>query len=933
MTDSTPRQITITNSQIGFVGDNNTIYGDIHFYQHLAPQPVDEATLNAALERLAAMPVDRLSDPGAVPPGSRMIFRRNPLFVGREDDLLRLAVMLKGGGVAAIGQIAAATGLGGIGKTQLAVEFVHRYGQFFAGGVFWLSFADPQSVPAEIAACGGPGALDLRPDFGTLPLEDQVRLVLSAWCGPLPRLLIFDNCEDEDLLARWLPPGGGARVLATSRRGQWNAELGVTTLRLDVLPRAESVALLRKHRPDLSDADANEIAEELGDLPLALHVAGSFLATYRHAAFGAPQAYLTDLRREGLAHPSLAEAGETLATAHARHVGRTFALSYERLNPEDPTDATALDLLARSAYFAPGVPIPRDLLLATLTPPPLPQTPFSLGRQLKMIFRRKTKSKIQNTEPKTAEDALMRLVVLGVLDLKADARPVLHRLLVTFVHEKAANSDARLAVEVTLLIEAIRLNRAGYPMSLLAWQQHLRFVTNATLVYEDEFAALLCNALGKHLQEIGNYPDARFYLERALAIREKTSGPNDPTTARSLNNLGLLLMAQGDLVGSRAYLERALEIREQTLGPDHPTTAASFNNLGALLQAQGDLAEAWSYYESALSIRQQALDSNFPQTATTLNNFGALLGSQGDLAGARLYLERALAIRQQTLGFDHPDIASSFNNLGALLGAMGDLEGARFYLERALAIREKTLGIDHPDIASSLNNLGGLLTTLNDLVGARSYFERALAIREQILGPDHPDTATILNDLGYLLDAQGDLTGALSYYERALTIREQVLGPIHPDTATSFNNLGCLLQTMGDLARARLYLERALAIREVILAPDHPDTANSFNCLGYLLKAQGDLAGARSCYEHALVIREAALGSDHPQTATSLNNLATLYCEERDFAGAAPLLQRALAICEAKLGPNHPNTQTARQNFAAIEAELHATNPDAATED
>src|SRR5204863_353889 len=144
-----------------------------------------------------------------------------------------------------------AVALGGVGKTQLAAEFVQRYGQFFAGGVFWLSFERAAAVPAEVAACGGVGYLDLHSDFGRLPLEDQVRLVEATWREPLPRLLVFDNLEDEALLRAWRPTSGGCRVLATSRRSRWDRTLGVQALPLDVLARAESLALLRQHRPDL----------------------------------------------------------------------------------------------------------------------------------------------------------------------------------------------------------------------------------------------------------------------------------------------------------------------------------------------------------------------------------------------------------------------------------------------------------------------------------------------------------------------------------------------------------------------------------------------------------------------------------------------------------------------------------------------------------
>src|SRR5436190_198597 len=132
-----------------------------------------------------------------------MPFAHNPLFVGREEELRALAHRLRAGETSAVGemQLAAASGLGGIGKTQLAAEFVHRYGRYFEGGVFWMSFAEPAAVPAEVAACGR--SLDLHPSYDSLPLEQQARLVEEVWQRPRASLLVFDNCEDEPLLDRW----------------------------------------------------------------------------------------------------------------------------------------------------------------------------------------------------------------------------------------------------------------------------------------------------------------------------------------------------------------------------------------------------------------------------------------------------------------------------------------------------------------------------------------------------------------------------------------------------------------------------------------------------------------------------------------------------------------------------------------------------------
>jgi len=730
-----------------------------------------------APDPLAALPLDRVPDVAPLPPGSRMPLRANPLFVGRADDLMALAAALKRGATTAISPIAAATGLGGIGKTQLASEFVHRYGQYFAGGVCWLSFADARAITAEVAACGGPLGMDL-PGFDDLKLDEQLARVRQEWLRDQPRLLVFDNCEDPALLTEWQPTSGGCRVLLTSRRSHWERALDVHALPLGVLRRPESIALLHKFRPDLpiDDSDLAAIAEALGDLPLALHLAGSFLETYQHERFGTPAAYLAQLHTSTpLVHPSLQGAGAISSpTAHDLHVARTFELSYGRLDATDATDDLARKLLARATHFAAGIAIPRDLLAATL----------ELGDDDAAALQ--------------AAQAIQRLLALGLLEQAEEGGLRLHPLLALFARAAATNAGVQAAVERTLLERANELNNAGYPAALLALQPHLRRVTDAALARADEHAADLCNELGSHLHTIGDYAAARSYFERALAIREQVLGPEHPATATSLSNLGVLLQDQGDYAAARPYYERALAIREQVLGPEHPATSISVNTLGYLLQAQGDYEAARPYFERALAIREQVLGANHPYTATSLNNLGMLLDSQGDYAAARPYLERALAIREQVLGPEHPATAFSLNNLGALLQAQGDYAAARPYLERALAIREQVLGATHPDTAFSLNNLGVLLDAQGDYAAARPYYERALAIYEQVLGTEHPDTARSLNNLGMLLHAQGDDAGARPYYERALAICMARLGADHPRTRTVQANLAALDADVGD---------------------------------------------------------------------------------------------------------------------------------------
>ena len=875
--------------------------GDIHV--HEAPgarwtrrfaRPEEIAAAQQTLEEL---PLDAIPAPGLLPPGSRMTLTPNPLFVGREGDLRELARTLKAGDAIAIGQVqaAAASGLGGMGKTQLACEFAYRYGRYFEGGVYWLSFATPADIPSQVAECGRAGHMDVRPDFNELPLDDQEQLVVGEWRGAVPRLLIFDNCEDEETLATWKPAVGESRVLVTARRGQWDDTLAMKVMPLGTLNRQESVTLLRRHRPDLPDdsPELDQITSELGDLPLALHLAGSYLKRYANSI--TPTAYVEQLQQPNLLqHRSLEGTGRS-PTEHELSVERTFALSYDKLDADSPIDVRALSLLARAACFAPGEVIPRAILLATIT-----------------AFDDRPDAQLN------AEDALARLVELGLLEVEAQGSLRLHRLLAAFVREVMPYEQAQGVVEFVLAETTNRFVYAQDLAALTTLQPHLRFARDMALERMDLGTAALSSALGRYLRLLGSYKQAQPYLEQALALFERHVGSNHLFTAVHINNLAVVLQAQGEYASARLLLERALAIREQAFGFDHLDTALNINNLASVMEAQGDYTGARSLYERALAIRERAADSDNLSIANSLSNLGNVLRVQGDYAAARALLERTLAIREQVLGIDHPATASSLSNLGGVLQAQGNHAGARSLQERALAAREQALGPDHPDTATSLNNLASVLSSQGNISAAKPLYERALAIREQTLGSHHPDTATSLSNLAGLLEEQGEVARAKSLYERTLAISEQVLGPDHPDTAISLSNLASLLRLKGDYAVARPLYERALSIHERTLGSDHPSIATDLNNLANVLEVQGDTNVARQFYERALAIRERALGPDHPDVAISLNNLAGLLSSQGDYAGARPLLERALVIQLRVLGPDHPDVARGLNNLAVL---------------
>jgi tetratricopeptide (TPR) repeat protein len=605
--------------------------------------------------------------------------------------------------------------------------------------------------------------MDLAPGIESLPLEEQVKRVQRAWQSAVPRLLVFDNCEEEALLEAWRPPSGRCRVLVTSRRAHWSPTLGVTALPLDILPRVDSIELLRRYRPDLAadDPGLDALAHELGDLPLALHLAGSYLRAYRGEV--SLEDYLAELRRSDVVqHASLLGAGLDDAvspTHHVQNVAQTFALCLGRLDREREVDRVAIASLARMACMAPGEPVPRDLLAKTL----------------------------EEVEPRRRADAVRRLRAVGLVE-EGDGWLRLHRLLVHFVRQEGMDSDAQSAVARALIgcgNEAERGYLTG--SALAAVVPHLVEVARVS----DEAAgdelqtAELCAEAAQALRFAGDFRAARPWYERALTIRERALGPGHPATAESIERLAMVLHRQGDPAIARSLVERALDIRERILGPDHPDTAESLDDLGVLLQDRGEVARARALHERALDIRERTLGPDHPLTAQGLNNLAFLLNAQGEVARARALYERAQHIREQVLGPDHPETAVGLNNLGAVLRNLGEIDAAKLKLERALDICERVLGPDHPNTAFCLSGLARVLSIQGERNAARRLHERALAIRERTLGPEHLHTARSLNDLALLLRDQGDTAAARPLFERALAIRDRVLGPDHPDTVAT----------------------------------------------------------------------------------------------------------------------------------------------------
>jgi tetratricopeptide (TPR) repeat protein len=690
-------------------GAQGVFNAPVSFYQQAPPRVVSPADLAAAQALLAQMPV---GDDAPIPLPSDLApcsflnqLTPNPLFTGRDAELRAIVAALR----ARPGTVAITTGIGGVGKTQLAIEFAHRYGPYFVGGVFWVSCADPAGVASSVAACGARGLIDWRPDYGQLKVDEQLALVGQAWQSPLPRLLVFDNCEAEDLLAKWRPPTGGCRVLVTSRRANWGAAMALAQQPLRELGKDDSAQLLLRYHADLGDGAA-QIAIALGGLPLALHLAGSFLRRYRSVT---ANAYLAQLGGALVGHPSLqGRAAEASPTGHELHIAQTFALSYDQLRPEAPTDASARALLARAACLAPGESIPRKLLLATL----------GLAEDVVEALMQ-------------AEDGLARLVELGLAEAEGDGALRLHRLLADYVTH-ISFEDSTSMVEHAVVSAARQLNDRGDLGQLAALEPHLAHRTRQAFDREDVVAADLCYEYDRYLSLVGQYSESRRYSARALAIRERLLPPGHIDIARSLNSLGWIFWKDQAVddgpARARVLLERAIAIFAQQGDTYLREQARACNNYAIVLCAQEIYDTALSYHDQALDLLRRAHVSpadeehltTLTDRTTTFYLRGLALRAAGHTEEAKQLFAQVQNIYQailpaleKALGEVNLFVAFVLQNLGeSYFDAYEDRATATFYCQQALNMRRQLLGSeDHTDVVYSRDYLRDTLRSTEEV--------------------------------------------------------------------------------------------------------------------------------------------------------------------------------------------------------------------------
>jgi tetratricopeptide (TPR) repeat protein len=745
------------------------------------------------------------------------------------------------GRAAAVVATQAIHGLGGIGKTRLAVEYAWQHQAEYTALLF-AAADSPENLHRNLAALAGPRALDL--EAHSVP-EEEVRVAaVLRWLESHPGwLLILDNV-DTDAAARavesLLAGLQSGHVVITSRLSNWGP--AVDPLELDVLDQEASAAFLlertagRRRTTPGDESDARTLASKLGGLGLALEQAGAYVGCQRCSLADYVQRWQDERRR-------VTEWFDERLMSYPR----SLAVTWETTLAELTRPAQAL--LNVLAWLAPD-PIPAAMLQTNDAQAALLPSPASAEGVAGELLPSPASGRGVGgdggspTEPvPTIPDALTNLGAYSMLKWEVPGELfTVHRLVQEITRQRTPEADRRCWIEHALRV--VDAYARAEPNDVRTWP-----------VWD------------------------RLQIHAAIVVAHADEAAISHPTARLMNQLGVLWKTKCLFREAEPLYRRGLAIDEQSFGPDHPDVATDLNNLALLLKATNRLAEAEPLMRRALAIDEQSFGPDYPRVAIDLNNLAQLLQETNRLAEAEPLMRRALAIDEQSFGPDHPDVARDLNNLAQLLQATNRLAEAEPLMRRALAIDEQSFGPDHPEVATDLNNLAQLLQATNRLAEAEPLMRRALAIDEQSFGPDHPDVARDLNNLAQLLQATNRLTEAEPLMRRALAIDEQSFGPDHPEVATDLNNLASLLQATNRLAEAEPLMRRVVEILEQSLGAEHPNVATALNNLALLLRATNRLAEAEPLMRrHVLIFRRfrEATGHEHPHWRAALRNYSRL---------------------------------------------------------
>ncbi len=821
-----------------------------------------------------------LETPGPEPRiwGSRIPLR-NANFTGREAALRVLREQMFEGPTAILPHTL--RGMGGVGKTQLVIEYAHRFkGDYDV--VWWIASDIPLLIPGALGALAEKLGL---PPAKVVGIDEASRSVLDALRrgDPYKRwLLIFDNVNKAEDIMELIPAGRPEQghVLITSRNPRWEGV--ANTMVIDVFDREESIEFLGKRAGRMTPEEARRLAHELGDLPLALEQAGALQVETGMST----EEYLDLLRRQ-----PLEVMDENQPMEYPRSMTAAWRLSINALEDQLPE---ALQVLRCAAFFGPE-PIPIDLFRWGSSGGVGPLLAPILGNP---ILRTRALRAINNFALGRIDDRAIQIHRLVQRLLRADLEPEQ-----TQVYEREAQM---------LLAAASGLQ----PEDEANWGVFSRFVPHldpvgAATTTNGRLRDLALNVV-RYLYLIGDTESARTFAARFRDEWSHLSGVDDYHVLTAEHHLANSLRQDGRFDEAFALLEGTLQRGRRVLGEDDDVVLLLTNSFGASLRAKGMFREAVAHDEESRRRHAKKYGEDDPRTLRTINNLALGYALVSDYDKAVELQTQVHEVRNRPGVGSKLDLLVSLGGLCQAVRLNGDYQAAYYLGVDALEYGRGEVGVDHVhtlavavDLAIAMRRLGRIEDALEL---ARDTYNRY----ESILTAAHPHTVSAAISLANALRTDGRLKDALALARVIADGLPRIYGPGHPFTLAARGNLALLQRVNGDPAAARTLNEHVLESLDETLGRKHHYSLTVAMNLANDLHELGEHEAALDLDTQTHALLQELLGAEHPMTLGSAANLTDSLRTAGKTEDAHALHRATLAVYDRRLGVRHPDTVLAR---------------------
>ncbi|MDP2851152.1 MAG: tetratricopeptide repeat protein [Sulfuricurvum sp.] len=679
--------------------------------------------------------IERLSSITSVPTKNNADYLtslppRNENFLGRVDELKKLEDTLTNEGMVYI-----VNGIGGIGKSELSYEYLHRNKERY-DNIAFLEFSDEKTSIEELFR------IKFKERFALTENDNLESIITKLQRLKTKNLLLLDNLYNREDFEKIKALNSNFHLLITTRRGDLESKY---SLNLEVLSDEDARALFVSYYS--TDENIDDILKYLDNHSLFIYLTAKTLAS----------GYLTlEELRENIKSGQIGKIEAHDEKSFNIHLEQRFKRQFEEEQNPD------LKLLLQQLSTFPSIEIEEEKLLLSLTD--------------------------VNTKRNLA-----KLVQRGWLTKKENSYK-LHQIVKTFIWDNYPLSYTKATPILDAIASYIHPDDAiiipNYELIFIPIIDSLLSLYSSN---KDNHIAGVLDSLTFLYFSTGNYSKSLEIQMQSEILRKQVFGENSVEVAKNYNLEGVLYKGLGELKNAFFLFEKALEIQEKTLGERHFDTLQTYNNLAVLHQNMKDHQKALTLHKKVLKIREDFLGIITPYVASSYDNLGTLYHSMNEHKIAIPLLEKALKIREELLEKTHPHIANNYNNLASVYKSLKEYKKALPLYEKALKIREDTFGEKHPDTAQSYNSLAALYHDIGENKKAHIFYEKALNTQQELLGEKHPDTALTYFNLSYLYEQHKQCTQALITAKKAVEILES-LDYTHPDLYKYKNHLNDIEQ-------------------------------------------------------------------------------------------------------------------------------------------